>query len=212
MRMAHKVIIISIFLPIFVLGGFFVFSHSILAREISGEVVWSVEDSPIIVNEYIWIQSGGRLIIEPGVVVKFGLEQSIANYGVIEAIGTVGEPIVFTSIRDDEYGGDSNGDGDATTPWSGDWRNIILQTDSESVFDHVIIKYGGGEYHEAVVSLWRGQLEINNSIITNNGAGLKNQEGQMTISNSAIYGNYIPLGALSVIDAGIANQGLHPTE
>ncbi|HLD28476.1 MAG TPA: hypothetical protein VJB67_02590 [Patescibacteria group bacterium] len=210
--MAHKVIIISIFLPIFVLGGFFVFSHSILAREISGEVVWSVEDSPIIVNEYIWIQSGGRLIIEPGVVVKFGLEQSIANYGVIEAIGTVGEPIVFTSIRDDEYGGDSNGDGDATTPWSGDWRNIILQTDSESVFDHVIIKYGGGEYHEAVVSLWRGQLEINNSIITNNGAGLKNQEGQMTISNSAIYGNYIPLGALSVIDAGIANQGLHPTE
>lgn len=72
------------------------------------------------------VASGVTLTIEPGAVVKFdaGRSLTVASGATLDAQGTRAQPIVFTSIKDDEHGGDANGDGDKTQPQPGDWARI----------------------------------------------------------------------------------------
>ena len=62
--------------------------------------------------------------------------------GTLNIQGESGNEVIFTSLRDDTYGGDTNGDGTATVPTVGDWGYIKL-TGSGNSIDHCIMQYGG---------------------------------------------------------------------
>jgi len=104
--------------------------------------------------DYLTINSTVTFYIQPGVVIK--LNGSITVNGALISVGVplpkqggFGE-IVFTSIKDDSYGGDTNNDGTATSPNRGDWRSITFNSssiDTLNLLKHCIVRYGGYTYY-----------------------------------------------------------------
>jgi hypothetical protein len=77
------------------------------------------------------------LTIEPGTVIQFGLEAAFSIgyviYGGLIAVGTVSEPIIFTSAQ--------------ANPQPGDWSDLYFGFDAISAqcqLSHCVIEYGGG--------------------------------------------------------------------
>ena len=95
-----------------------------------------------VVTRTIVVPSGVTLSIVPGAIVKFDAGQGITVLagGQLVADGSVAQPIIFTSIKDDANGGDTNGDGSTTSPAPGDWNQIL--NEGVASFDHVEVLYG----------------------------------------------------------------------
>lgn len=94
--------------------------------------------------------SGATLTIQPGAVIKFSIgTTSISVGGVLNAQGTVSEPIYFTSIRDDSVG--AIVDTTDPPPKAGDWRSIELR-DSSSILRHCEVRYGNDGVMRGVVN------------------------------------------------------------
>lgn len=112
--------------------------------EVSGTIneptVWRA-GNVYVIKENLSVRS--VLTIEPGVTVKVKDASIDVVGGKIIANGTPQKRIVFTSIADDRYCGDTNGDGIATTAAKGDWQQISLNGTTETVFKYVDIFYAG---------------------------------------------------------------------
>jgi hypothetical protein len=98
------------------------------------------------VTRDVTVPDGATLIIQPGAVVKFdwGVSINVEAGGSLVAQGSVAMPITFTSLEDDSVGGDTNGNGNATSPAAGDWNRIYVNG-GQATFDHVEIRYGAAE-------------------------------------------------------------------
>ena len=141
---------------------------------------------------------GGRLVVDPGVVVKLGGVRIEGERGSSRLIaeGTDGNPVIFTSIKDDRFGGasgsfDANNDGFNTvttnTAAAGDWGGIEFQLGGAMSVDRAYIGYAGGqtpveggsgsfnaiELHEANARITNTTFEFNA-----NGASLSGPDGK----------------------------------
>lgn len=163
------------------------------SSDISATTTWKA-DLPYVINMNTTITQTGRLILQPGVIVKFkkqsgGKKPSILIQGKLIAETTLAQPIVFTSFSDDDYGGDTNNNGSSTLATSGDWISLRSFSDSVLVLDGVIVRYGGLTFLENIGVVEIGQdvdATIQNSVIEKNELAITYESANCTTTKQKI--------------------------
>ena len=123
-----------------------------VANSIASPTTWTLSGSPYFIQGLGQLQVTGELTIEPGVIVKFDSIRSngrgsglwVRSGGSVIAHGAADAPVIFTSIHDD-IGGDTNGNGSASTPARGDWYGIKLDGDTSEI-EHAVVQYAGNSF------------------------------------------------------------------
>ena len=98
------------------------------------------------------------LNILEGAILKFdsGKRITVNTGGELFINGTLDSPVIFTSIKDDTRGGDTNGDGDKSIPSMGDWKN--LQIFGKAEINYANFYYGGNTDNGSWTSSQGGAL------------------------------------------------------
>jgi len=143
----QKAIKLSVFFILFLLcsiGNPLTISAAIDVQGIIAQnTTWTAANSPYVITTDVTVKAS--LTINPGVIVKFneGRQLNIAGGGTLSAAGSSNAYIIITSIHDDGYGGDTNKNGPATRPESGDWDCIKFSDNGKGTFKYCVIRYGG---------------------------------------------------------------------
>jgi len=98
----------------------------------------------LVLNGSCTVPAGVTLALGVGVVLKLPTNSTITVNGTLDATGSANEPVVFTDLADDDWGGDTNNNGPSSgTP--GHWRGLrFTGTSDASVLSDVLVRFGGG--------------------------------------------------------------------
>jgi RHS repeat-associated protein len=130
------------------------------------------------------IPSGITLTVDPGTVVKAlaGTQIRVQSGGTLVAIGTTGNPVIFTTFDDSSVGGNTDFNQGVSTPVPGEWGGIIV--DSGGTFtnnSNTLVRYAGQLSPLSITSdttfASTQTYEINGTLTVSNNATLTIQPG-----------------------------------
>jgi len=127
--------------------------------------------------------AGGRIDISDGNIIKL-IGGYMGMSGELNVLGTNTSPVVFTSFYDDSYGGDTNGDGSATSPAIGDWTGISCS--GVCNIDNAIVRFGGAN---TITGGSGGNFTLTNSVIESNSGLSMSPSATMNILNNIFANN-----------------------
>lgn len=183
---------------------------------LSSNATWEETEAPFVIRRNLSVGDGFRLTLKEGVMVKFDDTRMLVD-GNLLASGAEGQPIIFTSYKDDARGGDSNGDGGDTYPEAGNWHNIVIR--GNGAFDYCEFYYGGGggTYGDSALRI-DSTTTVENSTFAYNGGfnnGALDARSSATIKGNTFYSNSKPLtlgASLSLDNSNTFHNPADPNE
>ncbi len=173
----------------------------VIGESVAQDVLWKIrpvagrENMPYFLNSQLTIGLGATLSIQPGVQVKLSGSGSVLVQRAISAVGRTDPEslIVFTSYRDDFYGGDSNNDGSLTAPAPGDWYYATIDgtaIDPQVVFRNCIFRYGGSGSSYGALRCVNSSPTIDSTLFAYNQVGISAEgSSNPAVHGCSIYGN-----------------------
>ena len=155
------------------------------------------------------IPADAQLQLQPGAILKMFDNYSLGINGGLLSQGTSGNPVYITSWYDDSIGGDTNADGNATSPFPGNWSNIYLADNASATFDFTTIRYSGGS-QAAIYAPNNGTVILRDSTISNsaqNGIGMNTYCCVAYTSNLTVERSLIADNGRLGIEMGAASGG-----
>jgi hypothetical protein len=135
-----------------------------------------------------WVEAEAALTIEPGTIVAFGPDatMTIDATAQLNAVGTSGNPIIFTSAKEDFS--DFTIPGVTGSPAKGDWDYIWVQGNSSQ------LAYCEIRYSARGLDIAANSVTVDHSIFTDNSIGLDARDAgiNFTVGNNTFYGNTHP--------------------
>ena len=136
-------------------------SGSLIADE-----TWT-SDNIYVIRDYLIVNPGVILTIEANTIIKVDQSgpqpnKSLDVNGTLNLLGSFGSEVIFTSYRDDTYGGDTNEDGNNTIPAPGDWLGIYLHN-SSTTFQYALVRYSSNG-----LAVWNDQSADIQPLISHN--------------------------------------------
>lgn len=159
------------------------------------QFVWAANPAMPYLFDSPSLSSTDTLVVQAGAVLKaWSSSARILVDGRLFVQGTAALPVWVTSIKDDAHGGDSNGDGAATTPAAGDWLGVSMRNASIGQFAYANFAYGGASGWSTVFTDWGTA----NSVTWNGGGSF----------NGAAHGVMLGASTLSVRNASFIGNAL----
>lgn len=194
-----------------------------ITDDIHDVTAWS-GDSIYVIKVYDFYVNN-TLSIEPGTVIKFhpdGPDMTIGTGGTIVAQGTSDKPIIFTSWRDDDHGGDTNGDEDITSPASKDWGRIATNDNNGSIFENCHFYYGGSSSYTSTLEVYGSNIRVNHCVFAHNDGSDESgwygvldatyAESNCEVTNNVFYDNIRPLSVSLTVQIDNSNQFFNPDD
>ncbi|MEX0321331.1 MAG: right-handed parallel beta-helix repeat-containing protein [Puniceicoccaceae bacterium] len=149
------------------------------------DVTWELSPAySILVTGNHTVAAGNKLTLQPGLILKFGRYAGLYIDGTLEAMGSVAQPIHFTSSRDDTIGGDSDNDGGADAPFRDWWASVQVRNTGSAVFENCHFAYAGYYDKAGIYMLGTGALTVTDSSFREtNGAGIRLQNGYSSFTS-----------------------------
>ncbi|KPJ50576.1 MAG: hypothetical protein AMJ41_01200, partial [candidate division Zixibacteria bacterium DG_27] len=160
---------------------------------LSGSVWGTIQSElPDPMTAYVSLDSlvvppGDSLFIGAGSVLKFLSRSYLRSLGKLQAKGTRNRQVVFTSINDDDYGGDNNANGPSDGK-PGDWEGLKIASGITSVeTKNAIIRYAS-----TGMEVESGSATISESQLVNSlNEGLSCLGGEVSIDSTYSWHNHI---------------------